>query len=259
MIDLSLLGGWRLTADGIPVALPESGRRVVAYVAVRGPATRQHLVGALWPETPEHQANGSLRSTLWRIRRCLEQLIITRGDWVELGPEVRLDLRELRCTLARVPEPPLPDAAWLGESCLLPDWYDDWLLVDQEELRQSCLHAMERVAAHLRARGEYADALAMALAAVKVDPLRESAHRAVVEIHLREGNVSEALRHYEAYRRLLEGELGIEPSRLLRGMMAAPWGREEQREKPPAADGPARSGTHLAGGLSRSRGGAASR
>ena len=219
MIELSLLGGWRLTDDGQPVALPETGRHVVAFVAVRGPTTRQHLVGALWPELAEAQAGACLRSTLWRTRRCLEPLLNTLGEWVQLGPGVRLDLAGLHACLLRVPDPPLPTAQYLDGSDLLPDWYDDWLLVEQEQLRQQRLHAMEHLAVALMDDGDCGGALEMALGAVRIDPLRESAHRAVVEIHLREGNASEALRHYESYRLLLEGELGLEPSPLLRRLL----------------------------------------
>jgi DNA-binding SARP family transcriptional activator len=219
MIELSLLGGWRLTDDGQPVALPEAGRHVVAFVAVRGPATRQHLVGALWPELAEVQAGACLRSTLWRTRRSLEPLLNTLGEWVQLGPDVRLDLAELHACLLRVPDPPRPTAQYLDGSDLLPDWYDDWLLVEQEQLRQQRLHALEQLAAASRDDGDFGGALEMALSAVRIDPLRESAHRAVIGIHLREGNASEALRHYESYRRLLEGELGLEPSPQLRALL----------------------------------------
>ena len=220
MIELSLLGGWRLTTDGQPVALPEAGRRIVAYTAVVGPSTRQHLVGALWPEAPEAQAHACLRSALWRIRRCLQPLLIIRGDWVMLDlKKVRLDLAELNARLLCPADPPRPEPAYLTGGDLLPDWYDDWVLPKQEQLRQHCLHALDGLAAALLERGDCAGALEMALGAVGMEPLRESAHRAVIEVHLREGNASEALRHYQSYRRLLWSELGLDPSPLLRRLL----------------------------------------
>ena len=44
------------------------------------------------------------------------------------------------------------------------------------------------------------------------EPLRESAHRAVITAHLAEGHHVEALRHYTAFRNLLAAELGLDPS-----------------------------------------------
>jgi DNA-binding SARP family transcriptional activator len=50
------------------------------------------------------------------------------------------------------------------------------------------------------------------LAAVAAEPLRESAHRLLIQGHLAEGNLAEAVRQYDFYRTLLSRELGIEPS-----------------------------------------------
>jgi DNA-binding SARP family transcriptional activator len=47
---------------------------------------------------------------------------------------------------------------------------------------------------------------------VRAEPLRESAHRALVMVHLHEGNYGEALRQYQRCRALLHDELGIDPS-----------------------------------------------
>jgi hypothetical protein len=57
---------------------------------------------------------------------------------------------------------------------------------------------------------------------VRSEPLRESAHRAVIAVHLAEDNVVEAVRQYQRFRRLLYTELNVEPSHRLTGMLA-PW------------------------------------
>ena len=63
-------------------------------------------------------------------------------------------------------------------------------------------------------------ALDYALLALLAEPLRESAHRHVLEAHLAEGNPAEALRHDEGYRRLLRHELGLAPSPAIRQLVA---------------------------------------
>jgi DNA-binding SARP family transcriptional activator len=50
------------------------------------------------------------------------------------------------------------------------------------------------------------------LASISTEPYRESAHRLLVRVHLAEGNLSEALRAYDVYRRIVEEDLGIRPS-----------------------------------------------
>ena len=95
---------------------------------------------------------------------------------------------------------------------LLPGWYDEWVLLERERLCQLRMHALEAWAGKLAAAGRYGEAIQAACAAVGVEPLRESAHRALVRVHLAEGNVAEAVRAYESFRALLAAELGVEPT-----------------------------------------------
>lgn len=63
-----------------------------------------------------------------------------------------------------------------------------------------------------RSCGDHHHAHQAALAAVQTDPLRESAHRTLVELHLADGNPAQAVRQYQSYRTRLRTELGMEPS-----------------------------------------------
>ena len=47
------------------------------------------------------------------------------------------------------------------------------------------------------------------------EPLRESAHRALIRVHLAEGNAGEALRQYDLYAGMLWRQLGLGPSPLI--------------------------------------------
>ena len=52
------------------------------------------------------------------------------------------------------------------------------------------------------------------MSAIRIEPLRESANRALVNVHLAEGNAVEALRCYESYGRLVvHEEFVLSPSR----------------------------------------------
>lgn len=83
------------------------------------------------------------------------------------------------------------------------------MIVERERLRQLCLHSLEALSERLLELGRYGDAMEAGLNAVRAEPLRESAHRAVISVHLREGNFGEALRQYRRYERLLWEELGV--------------------------------------------------
>jgi DNA-binding SARP family transcriptional activator len=111
---------------------------------------------------------------------------------------------------------------------LLPGWYDEWVIFERERLRQRLLHAMESLVRRLIADGLFADAIEVAMTAVGVEPLRESAQRVLIEAHLAEGNFVEARRAYGAYSELMAVELGVPPSNELAEIMRACSPRTER-------------------------------
>jgi DNA-binding SARP family transcriptional activator len=124
---------------------------------------------------------------------------------------------------------PIPPAV---QADLLPGWYDDWVLLERERLRQLRLHALEAMAERLSASGRWADAVLAALAALAADPLRESAHRAVIKVHLAEGNLAEAIRQLHRCERLMIEEVGVLPSALLSELIPAAASSDPREPRP---------------------------
>lgn len=219
--SLSLLNAFELRCDGECVNLPRSAQRLLAFVALHEhPLQRVYVAGTLWIEASDERAGASLRSSLWRLNRPGHLLVEATGTHLALAPDVDVDLRHA-FALARRLLDGSADPADLGggetalSGELLPDWYDDWLLFERERFRQVSLHALEALAERLVRAGDVARALEAALSAVRAEPLRESAHRVLISVHLAEGNRGEALRQYELCRRLLRERLGVEPSERL--------------------------------------------
>lgn len=217
-IRVALSGAFGLSSDGESIDLAVPAQRVLAFLALQDRAVeRGQLAGVLWRgSSPEHAA-GSLRSALWRIRPCGESIVENTSRGLRLSPAVCVDVRDAIAWARRVGDAShsIDDAdirqAFDGGE-LLSDWVDDWVVLERERLRQLRLHSLEVLSQRLVSERRYADAIEVALAAVRDDPLRESAHRAVISVHLGEGNTSEALRQYRRYRELLRAELGLEPS-----------------------------------------------
>jgi DNA-binding SARP family transcriptional activator len=196
------------------VSLPGSAQRVVAFVALHErPVLRSYVAGTLWLDWPETRAAGNLRSALWRIHSRASALISTDSHMLQLGRCVRVDLREAeklaRAELVGSSSEDAPEKLALD---LLPDWYDDWVLLERERFRQLRLRALESRCTRLTTAGRLDEALEAGLLALAGEPLRESAHRALVRLHLAEGNAAEALRQFRLCRRLLLEQLGVEPS-----------------------------------------------
>src|SRR5260370_18507980 len=79
---------------------------------------------------------------------------------------------------------------------VLPDWYEDWVLIEQERFRQLRLHALETLCEQLIAAGRYAVAVDAGMAAVAGEPLPERAQRVLIKAHLCKGKATEAAKQY---------------------------------------------------------------
>jgi DNA-binding SARP family transcriptional activator len=215
--QLRLLSGFELVCNGLTVPVPAGAQRLVAFLALhRRPALRGYIAGSLWPETSEERAHANLRSTLWRLQRCSKDLVDVQGPQLCLGSRVRVDLLEAEALARGLLVQPLVDCRepWLDVLAfdLLPDWYDDWMLIERERFRDLRLRAQDALCERLMSAGRFTEASELGLSALASEPLRESAHRALVRIHLAEGNIGEAVRQYEFCRRLLGERLGVKPS-----------------------------------------------
>lgn len=224
---LTLIGNFELWRGSEELAIAPSGQRLIALLALRDrPVGRLHVAGTLWPDCPMERSLAGLRTTLWRVNQSTEHVIAATQAFLRLDAGIVVDVRNLIEFARRLTEAETLSKAvdvdvdsvslanLVGD--LLPDWYDDWLQDEREELRQTRLHALESLARILSKSGRHADAIQAALAAIRLEPLRESAHRTLIEIHMAEGNRSEACRQFQRCRRLLREELGVEPSDSIR-------------------------------------------
>lgn len=211
-LQLHLLGRFRLEYGAAAVDVCAGGRRLLAYLGLHRQATRTVLAGTLWPDATEERAQGSLRTTLWRLHRGRGLLVRSDRDTLRLGDSVVVDAHALIESAQRVVSGDRVPHHLFFDGDLLPGWDEHWVVFERERLRQLRLHALDALAGQFITQGHHALALEAALESVRMEPLRESAHRLVVAAHLAEHNVAEAVRHFRAFRDLLHQELGLEPS-----------------------------------------------
>jgi DNA-binding SARP family transcriptional activator len=224
---LQIVGGFTLTVGSSPVTVPLAVQRLLAFLALHGrPVTRSYIAGNLWPEASQQRAAANLRAALWRTPAPGVNLVQCTTTQLGLDPAVAVDhrfalerARELVATgtVARTDEATSDED--IDESLLsadlLPGWNDDWVVVERERLRQLRLHALESICRRCLQRGATAKAIDVGLRAVAAEPLRESAQRALVQAHLSEGNVIEALQTYNTYASRLFDAFGVAVSPLM--------------------------------------------
>jgi DNA-binding SARP family transcriptional activator len=230
--QLRLLDGFHLDCDGRLLRLPRSVCRLLAFLGVRGRTGRVEIAGTLWPEVVETRAHASLRTLLWRLHRVVPAPLVTGREALALSPAVSVDVSAFAAAAREVMtggDVPIDRAPALLTvmGVLLPGWYDDWVLYERERLRQLHLHALEALAARLTRARRHAEAIEAALAAIRLEPLRESATRALITAHLAENNIVEAVRRYETFRDELTSELGAQPTEDLEQLVQSGLGRQQ--------------------------------
>ena len=225
-LRLSLLDGFELRIDGIPIEITPGGQRLLAFLALQErPVLAEYVAACLWIDHSGEHARANLRAALDKLRQPGLTLVDATAGHLRLGPDVSVDLRDAfeGARMLLSPHSEVVDGdfeEFLMSGDVLPGWPEDWVLIERERLRQLRLHALEALCRRLTAAGRLAEAIDVGLAAVAADPLRESAHRVLIQAHLAEGNRAEAIRQCEVYRELLANGLGVSPSAHLKALMA---------------------------------------
>ncbi|MEP6480979.1 MAG: BTAD domain-containing putative transcriptional regulator [Rhodoglobus sp.] len=222
LIEISILGAFALRVGGKTITgLSVGSQRLLVFLALHDRAiTRIAVAGSMWPDATEERAGISLRSALSRLDPATRETILVASAGLGLAETVAVDLRDAQALAHRLLAPggsALPadlssEALNALSRELLPDWYDDWVVAEAEDWRQLRMSALEALARILVDDGRLAEAASAARAAMKVEPLRESAHASLIRVHIAEGNQTEALRVFDRYSSLLMSALQLRPT-----------------------------------------------
>lgn len=235
-LRFTVLGPVRAWRGEVPLAVgsPQQRALLAALLLRRGrSATAVDLVEALWGDEPPHAALAALRTYASRIRKALgedaEALVSEAGGYAirpvgGLPTDLDVDRAEAYATAAErarrqgnVPyaRKLLTDALelWDGEPLAgLAGPYAEQQRARLQEWRLSLLET--RLELDLEA-GRHAEAVSELTALTSAHPLREELRRLLMLALYRSGRHAEALAVYADVRRLLDDELGVEPSAAL--------------------------------------------
>jgi DNA-binding SARP family transcriptional activator len=243
---LCLFDGPYVIQGGRRFDVPEGSKRLLVFVTLHGGrVNRRHAAGTLWPYGDDDRAAGNLRSALWRLKGAGIDVLHADKISLQLAPGLVVDVTELTSWADRVIEdrtrPSDIGLVQLSREAvdLLPGWYEDWVVFERERIRQRLLHALESLSRRLVKLARFADAVEVAMTAVSLDPLRESAQRVLIEAHVAEGNQVEARRAFTTYERLVGCELGITPSDELASVVGATPSLPARRPAPTNGHRPA--------------------
>lgn len=230
MIEFRLLGRFVVLRDGREIPASEFGgrkvRALLRILATRrgGLVTHDALTDMLWGDRPPADPAANLGVLVHRARSALgdASLLVTgAGGYALAGSDAcRVDAEEFLLSVSEcrqlVGRPALAGyqsalAYWAGEP-LVEDTYDDWAVDYRRQLGASRQEALERAAGLAIDVGEGDVAVELASTAVAIEPLRERSALTLCRALAAAGDPVAALEQYDAYRRALADELGLDPS-----------------------------------------------
>ena len=256
---IRLFGGFEVWAGDQRVDGFESQkvRALLAYLAChRGRAfSRDHLAGLLWPEKSAEAARHALRQAAYNLRSRLAAAgvppILHNHLELRFDPEAPcwLDVEAFDEALRRGAGRDMIDSQQLAAAVQLfrgdflagffvkeSPAFEEWMLGEQQRLREGAIEALRMLIESYRRRGEYRFGVHYARRLVAIDPLSEAAHRDLMRLSALAGRRGGALAQYEELCATLRRELGVEPSDETRALYEE-IAREGPAETTPAEEG----------------------
>jgi DNA-binding SARP family transcriptional activator/tetratricopeptide (TPR) repeat protein len=214
-----LFGTPSISYDGEPVRFVAARSLPLFVYLVLGrerPIARDQLAYKFWPEYSESEARANLRRHLNRVNGPL--LDVTGHRWIDgdgkvvsLDPRMPLDLDVARLESACSDPTAAASAVDLYTGDLFEGCDEDWLIPHRERLRSAYLGLLFALIDRYRGERRFSEGIALAQKALRVDPFREDAVRTLMSLHYESGDRSSALNEFEAFRKLLQAELGVHP------------------------------------------------
>lgn len=230
LLDVGLLGGFRLASRGKPVEgvrIPRTQALLVYLLLHRNtPQPRQHLAFLLWPDSTERQARTNVRHVLHDLRHHLpeaDRLLQIDAQEIRLATgAIALDVEQFEERLAQARQAEqegataraieqLERAVQLYRGDLHPACYEPWLEPERAALRDKYLAALERLVRLLTEQEAVAEAIGYATQLVQRNPLREQGYLALMRLHEAREDHAAVLQVFHQCRATLARELHVEP------------------------------------------------
>lgn len=219
-------GEIRVNGEPLPPSVWRSSRArgLFFYILDRGKARKEAIGLDFWPDFSAGKISSNFHATLWRVRQALgfKDAILFEGEQYSLNPSLQIwyDVGEFERYLQAANKPGLTDverseilrqAIKLYQQPYLQDLYMEWADRRREELRNSYLDTLSRLAS-IESKGKrFGEAKKLYERIVSVDPYRDEAHLSLMKCLALSGAPSAAIAHFKRYKSLLRKELNSEP------------------------------------------------
>jgi LuxR family transcriptional regulator, maltose regulon positive regulatory protein len=224
-LRLQSLGAVQASIAGSSAHIPlAKAGELLVWLAIHGPASRDQLVDALWDGSNEQRHIEYFKIAVRRLRASFAEhasvdfnpLTFEQGLYrISERLNVQLDAMAVAAALQANDPFALEAAVLAHQGVFLPACESEWASEARMRFQEEALEAAMALALRLEA-DDSRRALELRRAAVRIDPLHEVAHVALLRSLMVLGDQVSARVAYKAYARMLEAEFGGEPDEALR-------------------------------------------
>jgi LuxR family maltose regulon positive regulatory protein len=226
-LEARAFGQGRVWREGELLTIAQWGRSAHArelffYLLEHSPSRKEDIGLNFWPDLSVARMTSSFHAAKYRARRALGvEFVVYENDRYRLNPFMPLsyDVMEFRqyveagrqaATDAERAEC-LRQAVQLYSGDYLTDIDADWATITRAELHRQYFEALGHLVTILLSQHHYDEIVRLCQQGLEIDYFHENLHRALIFSLAATGQVTGALRHYEAATKRLAQELKAAP------------------------------------------------
>lgn len=238
-LEIQLFDGFQMYRNGdgssrdpIKLRSPKTAE-LFAYLVCQRTVSREEIIDTLWSGLTLDKAWKNLNSTLYYIRKALDDAKIGSGI-ISGKNEIRIegsgldcDLYEFERLLAEIRKTPercpvlIKRVEELYTGPLLKGKNYEWADEYARRLEKEFTGALEYAAKHFSKQGDSVQALHYYSGILELDALREDIALEVIRTYIQLGRTNEALKQYHKLEEQLKQELGLRPNPQIQAIMAS--------------------------------------
>src|SRR5438876_768777 len=224
-VTVKVLGGFSMVATSPVRFATHKTESLFVYLLLSGQAvSRDRLAGIFWPNATEERARRNLSTALWRLKSVTQSIpeiwIDVSGDSVRLRCEtVEIDAVRFRSLVESLPgldghsrTTTMAEAERLYNGDFLDGFPDEWCEDERRYLRTLYGRLLRQLVETSKTSGEFVQGIRYARRLVEIDPFDEESHRELMLLYHLSGDRGAAMAQFEATKRILQEELGTQPS-----------------------------------------------
>ena len=211
-ISVHLLGRPYVEKNGERVNFPyKKAEGFFYYLCVKKTATREEIIYVLWGADNENVGRKNLREAVYQIKKLLgKEVLLTAGHTsISLNPEACVEVDWDSVDKENILDQ--EEEGFLAHFHIKNSYeFEEWMASMQEQYDQSILDSASELLANsvkdMTQIQKYSNIL------LKHDPYNEKLYQEIMEIYASSGNYNMAIKLYYDLEKVLDEELGVEPS-----------------------------------------------